>query len=94
MVTEASAQTSTSSEFKHLFSPLQVGPRTFRNRIYSPPHFPGFMGPGFMPGERLINYWEAKARGGVAAVATGVTPIHPSAGMGMVPFEHPEFVER
>ena len=95
MVAPAPAPASTSSEFPHLFSPLQVGPRTFRNRIYSPPHAPGFMGASWLPGERLINYWEAKARGGTAAIATGVTPVHASVGMGDagVPFQNPRFVE-
>ncbi|HJM76046.1 MAG TPA: FAD-dependent oxidoreductase [Dehalococcoidia bacterium] len=93
MVTQAPSATAGATPYPHLFSPLRVGPRTFRNRIYSPPHFPGFMGPGFMPGDRLIAYWEAKARGGVAAVATGVTPVHASAGAGVVPFRRPEFQE-
>ena len=82
------------SEFKHLFSPLQVGPRVFRNRIYSPPHAPGFMDADGLPGQRIIDYWEAKARGGTAAISTGVTPVHPSTGGMIVPFHRPDFVDR
>jgi len=80
-------------EFRHLFSPLQVGTGTFRNRIYSPPHHPGFTRADFLPADSSIDYWEAKARGGVAAVSTGVMPVHP-AGMGVSPFHNPQFVER
>lgn len=87
MAVTALARTPTT--FPHLFSPLTVGPRTFKNRIYSPPHFPGFIGGGFMPTQRLIDYWEAKAKGGVAAVGTGVTPVHGP----LSPFGKPEFVD-
>jgi 2,4-dienoyl-CoA reductase-like NADH-dependent reductase (Old Yellow Enzyme family)/thioredoxin reductase len=87
MTAQATARTPVT--FPSLFSPLNVGPRTFKNRIYSPPHFPGFIGGGFMPTQRLIDYWEAKARGGVAAVATGVTPVHGP----LSPFGKPEFLD-
>ncbi|MDP6604875.1 MAG: FAD-dependent oxidoreductase [Dehalococcoidia bacterium] len=95
-MTAAPAQTSTarSAEFPHLFSPLKVGPGEFKNRVYSPPHAPGFMGYDFLPGDQLIAYWEAKARGGTAAISTGVTPVHPSTGMQVVPFRNPNFADR
>jgi 2,4-dienoyl-CoA reductase-like NADH-dependent reductase (Old Yellow Enzyme family)/thioredoxin reductase len=78
--------------FPHLFSPIQIGTLTVNNRIYSPPHAPGFTDRGFMPTDRLIAYWEAKAAGGTGMVATGVTPVHTSVGIG-VPFRNPRFVE-
>ena len=84
----ATAQARTPVSFPNLFSPLNVGPRTFKNRIYSPPHFPGFIGGGFMPTQRLIDYLEAKARGGAAAIATGVTPVHRP----LAPFGQPDFL--
>ena len=94
MTTQTPAPAGTATEFKHLFSPLKVGPRTLKNRIYSPPHFPGFMEMDGLPGDALINYWEAKARGGTAMIATGVVPVHETGGFGFVPFENPAFVER
>ncbi len=78
--------------FPNLFSPIRIGQLTLQNRIYSPPHAPGFTDRTFMPTDRLIAYWEAKAAGGTALVATGVTPVHNSIGIG-VPFHNPRFVE-
>jgi 2,4-dienoyl-CoA reductase-like NADH-dependent reductase (Old Yellow Enzyme family)/thioredoxin reductase len=79
--------------FPHLFSPIQIGKLTVRNRIYSPPHAPGFVDRHFLPTDRLIAYWEAKAAGGTGMVASGVTPVHSTTGTTIVPFQHPRFVE-
>lgn len=78
--------------FPNLFSPIRIGQLTLQNRLYSPPHAPGFTDRTFMPTDRLIAYWEAKAAGGTAMVATGVTPVHSSIGIG-VPFHNPRFKE-
>lgn len=78
--------------FPNLFSPIRIGKLTVRNRIYSPPHAPGFTDRFGLPSERLIAYWEAKAAGGTGMIATGVTPVHESA-MGLVPFHNPRFLE-
>lgn len=94
MTAPAQVSASTTNEFPHLLSPLKVGPGEFRNRIYSPPHAPGFAGADFLPGDQLIEYWVAKARGGTAAISTGVTPVHPSTGGAMVPFRNPNFIDR
>jgi 2,4-dienoyl-CoA reductase-like NADH-dependent reductase (Old Yellow Enzyme family)/thioredoxin reductase len=79
--------------FPNLFSPIQIGKLTVRNRIYSPPHAPGFTDRFGLPTDQLIAYWEAKAAGGTGLVATGVTPVHPTTGAGTVPFTHPRFTE-
>ncbi len=78
--------------FPNLFSPISIGHLTLRNRIYSPPHAPGFTDRFFMPSERAIAYWEAKAAGGTAMVSSGVTPVHSSA-IRVVPFDNPRFCE-
>ena len=62
------------------------------NRIYSPPHAPGFTDRFGLPSEKLIDYWEAKAAGGTGLIATGVTAVHPTTGMSPV-FNHPRFIE-
>ncbi|HJP41717.1 MAG TPA: hypothetical protein QGF35_08435, partial [Dehalococcoidia bacterium] len=49
-----------------LGTPIQVGPMTFKNRTY---HLP-IGGPGHRSDEAL-NYYKARARGGVAALTTG-----------------------
>lgn len=79
--------------FPNLFSPLKIGRLTVQNRIYSPPHAPGFTDRFGLPTDQLIAYWEAKAAGGTGMVATGVTPVHVSTGAGAVPFANPRFTE-
>ena len=81
------------SEFyPNLFSPIQIGTLKVANRIYSPPHAPGFTDRFGLPSEKLIDYWEAKAAGGTGLIATGVTAVHPTTGMSPV-FNHPRFIE-
>lgn len=81
-----------SAFFPNLFSPIQIGQLKVANRIYSPPHAPGFTDRFGLPSERLIDYWEAKAAGGTGLIATGVTPVHVTTGMGPS-FAHPRFTE-
>src|SRR3970040_262527 len=78
--------------FANLFSPIRIGELTVRNRIYSPPHAPGFTDRFGLPSKRLIAYWEAKAAGGTGMIATGVTPVHATTGMAPA-FAHPRFTE-
>jgi len=66
-------------EFKTLFSPIKIGPLTVRNRMYSSPHYP--MGyperTTGLPGDRLIGYWVAKAKGGIGLIGTYLTSVDP-----------------
>ena len=68
-------------QFKLLFSPLKVGSMTIPNRIMVPGHWPGmrYYPQEFLPDDRLIGYWESKAKGGVGIVTTGIWGVHPSA---------------
>lgn len=81
-----------SAHFPNLFAPIQIGQLKVANRIYSPPHAPGFTDRFGLPTERLIAYWEAKAAGGTGMVATGVTAVHATTGMSPS-FSHPRFTE-
>src|SRR5512132_4026541 len=66
------------SELHWLFSPIQVGTLTLKNRIYSSAHAEA-MAEGGRPGERLSRYHEAKARGGCAlTIVGGSSSVHPS----------------
>src|SRR2546426_5512133 len=66
------------SEVRALFSPIQVGRLTLKNRIYSSGHAEA-MAEGGRPGERLRRYHEAKARGGCAlTIFGGSSSVHPS----------------
>ncbi len=77
-MTTANSPTAT-VDFPHLFSPLQVGPITLRNRILVTAHVPR-LAENNIPGPRYAAYHRAKARGGVALQITGATPVHASSG--------------
>ena len=61
----------------HLFSPLALNSITLQNRIVSTAHSTG-LNDGHRFGERLLAYYEARARGGVGLIITGSTSVHPS----------------
>lgn len=69
------------ASFSQLFTPLQIGTFTVRNRILSTAHFTGF-GKRGLPSERHKNYWSSKARGGIGLIITEVQPVHLTAGIG------------
>src|SRR5256885_13642215 len=61
-----------------LFTPIQVGRLTLKNRIYSSGHAEAMAEHG-RPTERLHRYHEAKARGGCAlTIFGGASSVHPS----------------
>ncbi len=62
-----------SHRYEHLFTPLEVGPVTLKNRIVRSAH--GTL----MTGERLIAYHEARAAGGVALSTLEATGVHADA---------------
>src|SRR3989475_8447330 len=65
-------------ELRALFTPIQVGALTLKNRIYSSGHAEA-MADGGRPTERLRRYHEAKARGGCAlTIFGGSSSVHPS----------------
>jgi N,N-dimethylglycine/sarcosine dehydrogenase len=65
-------------ELRALFSPIQVGRLTLKNRIYSSGHAEAMAESG-RPGDRLRRYHEAKARGGCAlTIFGGSSSVHPS----------------
>src|SRR2546425_619047 len=65
-------------EFTSLFTPIEVGGVTLKNRIYSSGHAEA-MAEGGRPTERLRRYHESKARGGCAlTIFGGSSSVHPS----------------
>jgi 2,4-dienoyl-CoA reductase-like NADH-dependent reductase (Old Yellow Enzyme family)/thioredoxin reductase len=68
------------ADFRHLFTPLQIGSFTVRNRIVSTPHHTLFTDDDGLPGSREIAYWVSKARGGIGLVESHVHGIHWSIG--------------
>ena len=64
--------------FRYLFTPLNLGGLTLKNRIFSTAHAEAMAEDG-KPGPRLRAYHEAKARGGAAlTIIGGSTSVHPS----------------
>ncbi len=71
---------SSSAAYPSLFSPTTIGTFTVANRILSTAHHTGFA-VGGLPSQRHLDYWSAKARGGIGLVITEVQPIHPTGGI-------------
>lgn len=57
--------------------PVRVGERTMRNRTMHVAVNPGFA-VGHQVGDRLFDYWRRRAEGGVGAIVSGLTPVHPT----------------
>ena len=55
---------------RHLLSPITIRGHTFRNRVFSSAHAPGYAVDG-LPGDRYQAYHEAKARGGIGLTMFG-----------------------
>ncbi len=67
-----------SNPFDHLFTPLKLRTFELANRIVMPPmaiYIPG--SEGYVK-ERLIDYYEARARGGVGFIIVNATYVHPN----------------
>ena len=73
-----------SLEFKHLFSPLELGPITLKNRIYVTPHATMFASDdrNNIPGETLARYCGERAKGGVGLIEVSLAMV--TAGVGQV----------
>ncbi|PSR70257.1 hypothetical protein C8258_04380 [Nocardia sp. MDA0666] len=64
------------TEFPLLFSPLEVGPLTLKNRIVNAPHQTGFArDKGYSP--QLVEYHRERARGGAALIMSQATSVVP-----------------
>ncbi len=59
----------------HLFSPLDIGPVTLRNRIVSTSHQTSLVH-DHLPTDDLIAYHQARAEGGAAMISVEATAIH------------------
>jgi 2,4-dienoyl-CoA reductase-like NADH-dependent reductase (Old Yellow Enzyme family) len=75
----ASESTRSTVQFRHLFTPLEIGRFSVRNRIVSTAHFTGYAEDG-LPSERHLNYWASKAKGGIGLIVTEVQAVRPTAG--------------
>jgi 2,4-dienoyl-CoA reductase-like NADH-dependent reductase (Old Yellow Enzyme family) len=67
----------TSTTFPNLFTPIQIGPRTLRNRTWMTAHATDFATDGTFT-ETSAGYYEERARGGVGAITVEATAVHPT----------------
>ncbi len=65
------------SRYRHLFSPLEIGPVTVRNRIVFAAHLTNFAEDG-LPSAQHVAYYEARATGGTGLIITEEHSTHPS----------------
>ncbi|KAA0084580.1 FAD-dependent oxidoreductase [Mycolicibacterium sp. P9-64] len=69
---------STTIDFPHLFSPLEVGPITLKNRIFSSGHDTVMVHDGEVT-DQLIAYHQARADGGAGLIVMQVAGVHETA---------------
>ena len=65
------------TEFRFLFTPLQIGPVAVRNRIVCTAHLTHYAEDN-MPSERHAHYYAERARGGAGLIVTETTYVHPT----------------
>lgn len=61
-----------------LMEPLDLGPRTLRNRVIVTAHATHNIDAENLPNDDDVAYFEERARGGAALVTMGTTAVHPS----------------
>ncbi len=66
---------------EHLLSPLQIGPKTIRNRALVTAHVPGLEKDG-LASEPYIAYQRARARGGAGLQISGSSSVHATGSVG------------
>ena len=81
------------TEFRYLFTPIDVGPMRLRNRIVSPPHTDCFAKDNIYD-EREIYYQVEKAKGGAAMLCNGVQVVDPRQAAVMPPTYVPNVDDR
>ena len=66
-----------SQAFEHLFSPIELGPITVKNRIYITPHATMFVSDNRdnLPGDRLSYYCAERAKGGVGLIEVSMARV-------------------
>jgi 2,4-dienoyl-CoA reductase-like NADH-dependent reductase (Old Yellow Enzyme family) len=63
---------------KNLLSPITIGPVHVKNRIVMAPMNTGFAGPNGEATEKMIDYYEKRAKNGVGLIVVEATAVVPS----------------
>ena len=64
------------NKYKHLFSPIKVGKKEIKNRVFMPPISTNLADKGYVTQE-LVNHYGARAKGGVGLIVTEVVTVEP-----------------
>ncbi len=67
-------------KYEKLFSPMKIGKLEIKNRIVMPPMLMGFANLDGTPTEKLMNYYEERAKGGAGIIMTEITRINDRTG--------------
>lgn len=62
-------------QFKYLFTPVQLGPVTIKNRIVNAQHGNGLADNEFLPTEKQAYYFAEKAKGGTGLIIMGASLV-------------------
>lgn len=65
------------SQYPHLFSPIQIGKTTVKNRVFMPPLSTNLADKGYVT-DALVAHYSARAKGGVGLIVTEVTTVEPT----------------
>lgn len=65
------------TKYKHLFSPIKVGSKTIKNRVFMPPISTNLANKGYVTDE-LIQHYGARAKGGVGLIVSEVVTVEPT----------------
>ena len=64
-------------QYRHLFTPIQLGPAMVRNRVVFSAHLTN-LAEGHSPGARLTAYYRERAKGGAGLIITEEQSVHRS----------------
>ncbi len=82
--------------YELLNSPCKIGNLEIKNRIVLPPMLMGFANLDGTPSEKLINYYEERAKGGTGLIMTEITrvnDVHGAAAFAQLALSHDYHVE-
>lgn len=68
--------------YEKLFEPMKIGTTEIKNRIVMPPMLMGFGQFDGCPTEKMMNYYEERAKGGAGLIMTEITRINDVTGAG------------
>src|SRR5690606_2821472 len=83
--------------YPSIFSPLQIGNITVRNRLMQTAHAKGFASGDGLTNDRDIHYQAERAKGGIGLIVTGARHVHPQStgpNRSLARGNRPEMIER